>query len=442
MQQINKSENEKKENVKESVRFATDKQVEYLTIESLIPYENNARTHDNNQIEKLANSIKEFGFINPVIIDEKNMILVGHGRIEGAKRLGIEKAPCIRVKGLTEDQKKAYILADNKLSDLAGWDLDLLNAELENIELDMSLFGFEDITEDDLHITEDDFEVDFDEKAPDPISKRGEIYQLGNHILMCGDSTKEEDVEKLMNGNIADLVVTDPPYNVNVSNSKGMQIENDNMGADEFKTFINKAFHNLSNNLKRGGAFYIWYGDIEDIAFRSACFDNELIVKQCLIWVKNHFTLGRQDYQWKHEPCLYGWKEGDSHYFVDDRSQSTVIEDKGLDFDNMKKDEAIKLLKEIYKEGISTTVIHEDKPIVNDLHPTMKPINLLARLIKNSSQKEEIVLDLFGGSGSTIIACEQLDRKCFTMEYDPIYVDAIIQRWENFTGKKAVKLNG
>lgn len=415
------------------------KEIIKIAIKDLIPYENNARTHSEEQIEKLTNSIEEFGFINPVIIDENNMILVGHGRIMAAERVGIDKAPCIRVTDLTEDQKKAYILADNKLSDMAGWDLDLLNEELETIELDMSLFGFEDITEDDIEINEDDFEFNEDE-VREPISKRGEVYKLGNHYLMCGDSTNADDVEKLMNGNIADLVVTDPPYNVNISNSEGMTIENDNMQDEAFSDFLNAAFYNLSNVLKEGGSFYIWHGDSESINFRISCMNNQLLVKQCLIWVKNNFNLGRQDYQWKHEPCLYGWKEGASHYFIDEFTNSTVIEDKGIDLDKLKKDEAIGMLKQIYDNGISTTVIHEDKPLKNDLHPTMKPINLLGRLIRNSSKKEEVVLDLFGGSGSTLIACEQLDRNCYMMEYDPVYVDVIIERWEAFTGKEAEKI--
>lgn len=421
-------------------KFTNDKEIEYLEINNLIPYENNARTHDEYQIEKLKNSLQEFGFINPVIIDENNMILVGHGRIMGAKELGIENVPCIRIKYLTEEQKKAYILADNKLSDLGGWDLELLNEELLSIDLDMSMFGFEEIEEPEIEIEDDDFDIQDLEPIKEPKSKRGEIYKLGNHYLMCGDSTNPDDVDKLMNGAVADLVVTDPPYNVAVSNSQGMTIENDDMSDEKFKEFLNNAFYNLSNNLKKGGAFYIWYGDSEDINFRTTCINNNLTIRQCLIWVKNHFNLGRQDYKWQHEPCLYGWKDGESHYFIDEYNHPTVIEDK-IDFDNLKKDEAIQMLKDIYNDGISTTVIHEDKPTMNDLHPTMKPLKLLARLIRNSSKENEIVLDLFGGSGSTLITCEQLNRQCYMMEYDPVYVDAIIERYEVFTGRKVMLIN-
>ena len=238
---------------------------------------------------------------------------------------------------------------------------------------------------------------------------------------------------------VADLVVTDPPYNVNVSNSQGMQILNDNQDDEHFREFLYSAFANLSNHLKEGGAFYIWYADSEDLNFRNACVDNGLMIKQCLIWVKNQFILGRQDYQWCHEPCLYGWKKGDGHYFIYDRTQDTVIESDKIDFDSISHDEAIKMLKKVYEE-IPSTIIREDKPKINDLHPTMKPLNLIGRLINNSSKKGETVLDLFGGSGSTMIACEQLDRKCLMMEYDPRYVDVIIERWETFTGKKAEKI--
>ena len=437
MQEI---KNEIKLNGMESVNNARDKEIEYLAIKDLTPYEKNARTHSEEQVEKLKNSLEEFGFINPVIIDENNMILVGHGRIMGAKKLGIETVPCIRIKYLTDDQKKAYILADNKLSDLGGWDLNLLNEELLSIDLDMSLFGFEEIEEPEIEITDDDFNIEDLEPIKEPKSKRGEIYKLGNHYLMCGDSTNPDDVEKLMNGAVADLVVTDPPYNVAVSNSQGMTIENDDMSDADFKEFLNKSFYNLNKNLKEGGAFYVWYASKEHINFETELNNNGLQVRQCLIWVKQHFNLGRQDYKWKHEPCLYGWKDGAGHYFIDEFNHPTVIEDK-IDFDSLKKEEAIQMLKDIYNDGISTTVIHEDKPTINDLHPTMKPLKLIARLIRNSSKENEKVLDLFGGSGSTLIVCEQLNRQCYMMEYDPVYVDAIIERWENFTGEKAVLLN-
>lgn len=416
--------------------------VEYYPIESIKPYENNAKIHTEEQIEQIVKSIEEFGMNDPIAIwSEENIIIEGHGRLMACQKLGMKEVPIIRLDDLTDEQRRAYTLIHNQTTMNTGFDIDILNEELQSIDIDMSDFGFEDITEDDIDIEEDGFNFE-EELPPEAKSKRGEIYQLGNHILMCGDSTNPEDVEKLMNGNIADLVVTDPPYNVNISNSQGMQIENDDMQDEAFNEFLIKAFRNMNEALKEGGAFYVWYASREHINFESALNENDLYVRQQLIWVKNTFILGRSDYHWRHEPCLYGWKDGEGHYFIDDRTQSTVIEDKGLDFDKMKKEDLIHLLKDIYEDGISTTVIHEDKPSVNDLHPTMKPINLMARLIKNSSQKEEIVLDLFGGSGSTLITCEQLNRKCYMMEFDPIYVDTIIKRWEDYTGQKAVKLNG
>ena len=424
-------------------------QIVYKKVNELIPYINNSRTHSEEQVNQIVASINEFGFTNPLLIDEKDNIIAGHGRLLASKKLGMEEVPCIVLKGLTEAQKKAYIIADNKMALNAGWDEELLKIELENLkelDFDLELTGFnvdelDDIlgnNEEEKEVEEDDFEVEVPEE---PKAKLGDIYQLGNHRLMCGDSTSEEDVAKLMNGEIADLVVTDPPYNVAIENSQGMTIKNDNMEKSQFLEFLTKAFNCLNISLKKGGAFYVWFASREHINFETALNKNGLEVRQELIWNKNSLILGRQDYQWKHEPCLYGWKDGDSHYFIDDRKQTTVIEDKKPDIKKMKKEEMQKLLEEIYSDKTSTTIINEDKPSVNDLHPTMKPIKLIARQVKNSSKVGEKVLDLFGGSGSTIITSEQLNRKCYTMEYDPKYVDVIIERWEKFTGKKAVLIS-
>lgn len=422
-----------KENKKEAAKLP-----EYprIAIAELSPYERNARTHSDEQIEKIKNSINEFGFVSPVIIDENNMILAGHGRVEAAKDAGLTEVPYRRITNLNDDQKKAYILADNKLSDMAGWDEELLREELASISLDMADFGFDDIIEENTELVEDDF--DETEDKVEAVAKIGELYQLGEHRLLCGDSTSEEDVWHLMKDEEADLVVTDPPYNVNVSNSDGLKIENDNMDEVAFVDFLDSAFANMAHHLKEGGVFYVWHGANGTVAFITTLEGNGLEVRQQPIWNKNQLVLGRQDYQWKHEPCLYGWKGGAAHFFTSNRSYTTVINDKPLDLEKLSKQEAVTILKRVF--ALENTVLNYDNPKHNDLHPTMKPLDLIGHQIKNSSRPGEIVLDLFGGSGSTLMACEQLGRKCRMMEYDPHYVDVIIARWEKMTGKKAVKL--
>lgn len=414
--------------------------IEYVDINSVKPYKGNAKLHPREQIEQIKESIEKFGMDDPIGV-WKNEIVEGHGRLIACQELGYTEIPIIRLDHLTDEERRAYTLAHNKLTMNSDFDIDILNDELMKFEtIDMGVFGF-DISQnlDDL----DDLIEDEPPEAPEePKSKPGDIYRLGSHRLMCGDSTKREDVEKLMDGELADLVVTDPPYNVAIENSQGMKIQNDNMGDNQFLEFLTEAFGNMNASLKKGGAFYVWFASREHINFETALKENDLEVRQELIWNKSSLVLSRQDYQWKHEPCLYGWKDGEAHYFIDDRKQTTVIEDKKPDIKKMKKEEMRELLEKIFSDKISSTVMNEDKPFVNDLHPTMKPIKLLARQIKNSSKMGEKVLDLFGGSGSTLITCEQLNRKCYMMEYDPVYVDVIIERWEAFTGKKAEKIGG
>lgn len=416
--------------------------IEYVDIESIKPYKNNAKLHPKEQIEQIKKSIEQFGMDDPIGI-WKDEIVEGHGRLIACKELGYKEVPIIRLDHLTDEERKAYTLAHNKLTMNSDFNLEILQEELNSMQtIDMSDFGFDidiDMNQE-QEVIEDDYDVE--ENIPEePKSKLGDIYQLGEHRLMCGDSTSEEDTQKLGGGVSLDLLFTDPPYNVDISNSQGMKIANDNMEDKQFYEFLNGTFSCASKLLKKGGSFYIWYADSEDLNFRNACFNNNLTIKQCLIWVKNHFNLGRQDYKWQHEPCLYGWKDGDSHYFVEEYNHPTIIEDK-LDFEKMKKEEMKELLEEIYSDKLAKTIIREDKPLMNDLHPTMKPIKMCAELIKHSTKIGDNVLDLFGGSGSTLIACEQLNRKCFMMEYDPHYVDVIIDRWEKFTGQKAVKING
>ena len=348
----------------------------------LIPYINNSRTHNEEQVKQICASINEFGFTNPLLIDEKDNIIAGHGRLLASKKLGMEEVPCIVLSGLTEAQKKAYIIADNKLALNAGWDDELLNLELENLkelDFDISLTGFnidelDDVLGEEKEVEEDDFDCTPPEE---PKSKYGQIYRLGTHYLMCGDSTKLEDVEKLMGETKADLLITDPPYNVNYEGGTKdkLKIENDNMSNDEFYQFLNNVFINAYTVLKDGASFYVWYASREVVNFQTSIEKSGLTVKQELIWNKNSLVIGRQDYQWKHEPCLYGWKETDKHNWYSDRSQTTVID--------------------------------WDRPKKSDLHPTMKPIGLFDYQIKNSSKAGDNILDLFCGS---IVTGKQIGR--------------------------------
>lgn len=410
----------------------------FLNISELKPYENNPRFNDK-AVDAVAASIKEFGFKVPIVIDKDNVIIAGHTRLKAAQKLGLTEVPVIIADDLTEEQVKAFRIADNKVAELAEWDFEKLEMELKELNIDMNQFGFEIEPE----TSEDNFDVDkaVEESTKAPVCQMGEIWQLGDHRLMVGDSTSKEEVSKLMNGEKADCVITDPPYNVAVKNSQGMTIQNDNMSTEAFGNFLTKAFACLNESLKEGGAFYVWYAGKEHINFEQSLNRTGLQVREQLIWVKSQFILGRQDYHWRHEPCLYGWKDGAAHYFVDDRTQDTVIEDMP-NINKMSKEELKQYIKELREhfDNVPTTIIREDKPSHNSDHPTMKPIKLIAKLMKNSSKAGEKVLDLFGGSGTTLVTAEQLGRKCYMMEYDPIYADVIIKRWETLTGKKAVKL--
>lgn len=422
--------------------------IETLYIGDLTPYEKNSKLHPTEQIEQIKKSIERYGMNDPIGVwkDAKgrNIIVEGHGRYLACKELGIDMVPVIRLNHMSETEMREYLIVHNKTTMNSDFNYDVLFEELKELneidaEWDAAFFDFNLTPEAEEDPVDDNFNID-EAIHTEPISKRGQVYKLGEHRLMVGDSTSETDVDKLMDGELADLVVTDPPYNVAIENSQGMTIENDNMSSAAFKEFLTKAANNIKNYLKPGGAFYVWFASREHVNFETALNDAGLQVRQELIWNKNSMILGRQDYQWKHEPCLYGWNDGASHYFIDDRTQTTIIEDQKQDFKKMKKEELVELLEKIYSDKESTTIINENKPAKNDLHPTMKPIPLIARQVKNSSKIGEKVLDLFGGSGSTLITCEQLKRKCYMMEYDPVYADVIIQRWEKLTGKTAVLL--
>ena len=425
--------------------------IEVIPISALKPYENNAKIHTKNQIDQIIKSIEEFGFNDPIAVDENNRIIEGHGRLLALKEMGWTDVECIRLDGLTEDQKRAYIHIHNQLTMNTGFDLDILEQELKTIEgIDMAFFGFDmdfeidsDFSFDDGESAAADWESSIESKPKR--TKHGQLWQLGRHRLLIGDSTDARDVEKLTDGAEMDLCVTDPPYNVNYEGgtSEHMTILNDSMDDLSFYNFLRDFYQQMMDALKPGGSYYIFHADSNGLTFRAALHEAGGQVKQNLIWVKNSLVLGRQDYQWKHEPILYGWKEGAGHYFVNDRCQTTTFED-GADPEEMSREELIRYAAFLQSrlDSIPTSIFRENKPAKNDLHPTMKPVALCAKLIQNSSKKGEKVIDFFGGSGSTLMACEQTGRTCYTMELDEKYAEGIISRWEEATGERAVLLSG
>ncbi len=379
-----------------------------VPIDQIKPYDRNPRQNES-AVDAVAESIRKYGFKGILLLDKDGVIIYGHTRWKAAKKLGMRELPCWYATDLTEEQVKEYRIADNSTGAIAEWDLPLLKLELDDLpNFDAAALGLDMSWLDELSEEpepEPALDDDFDPELPEePISQPGQIYQLGAHRLMCGDSTNPEDVAKLMNGQMADLLLTDPPYNVDYHGTAGT-LQNDSWDSEEaFLHFLQDAFKAGAEVLKSGGAYYIWHADSEGENFRRACRESIGKVRQCLVWKKSSLVLGRQDYQWIHEPCLYGWKEG-THYWGSDRKQTTVME--------------------------------FDKPRASKEHPTMKPIPLFDYQIRNSTKTGENVLDLFGGSGTTLMACEQNKRTAYLMELDPKYLDVIIERWEKFTGGKA-----
>ena len=380
----------------------TTSEMQLISVAQLIPYQNNARTHSKEQINKLRSSIREFGFVNPVIIDREYNIIAGHGRIAAAREEGITEVPCVFVDHLTEAQKKAYILADNRMALDAGWDEDLLRVELEALEemgYDLGLTGFDDKELAALfpavEAKEDDFDVEAELQKP-TFTRAGDVWTLGRHRLVCGDSTNAETYTTLMDGVKANLVITDPPYNVNYEGSAG-KIKNDNMAGEKFYEFLLAAFKNMESVMAADASIYVFHADTEGLNFRKAFADAGFYLSGCCIWKKQSLVLGRSPYQWQHEPVLYGWKKNGKHQWYTGRKETTIWE--------------------------------FDKPKKNGDHPTMKPIPLLAYPIGNSSMANSVVLDPFGGSGSTLIACEQTDRICRTIELDEKFCDVIVNRY-------------
>ena len=415
-----------------------DMNIVNMKIKDIIPYEKNAKKHDKTQIANVAESIKQFGFAQPLVVDKDNVLIIGHCRLLAAKQLKLREVPVVRMDDLTEEQVKQLRLLDNKLNESA-WDYELLADEIG--ELDFEGFDLDwGLPEEVPEIIEDTPpEPDYENE---PISKYGDIYILGNHRVMCGDSTKLEDLKILLNGHTADLLLTDPPYNMNfqgagnAKNREGKKILNDNLPDSEFEKFLINVFKAAAEYMKEGCSFYVFYKEMGRGSFLTSILQSGLLFKQELIWVKNQLVLGGSNYQSMYEPCLYGCKGKRVKKWHGGRKQTSVIES----IDLMNEEELKKAIREL-TEMEETDIIRENKPIKNDLHPTMKPIKLLARFICNSSDKDDAVLDIFGGSGSTMIACEQLGRVSYSMELDPRFVDVIVKRWENFTGKKAVKIN-
>ena len=392
-------------------------------VSELTPYDLNAKKHDDKQVANVANSIKRFGWQQPIVIDEQGVVVIGHCRLMAAKKLGLKEVPVTVASGLTEDEIKELRIADNKTNE-SPWDLGLLAEDIEG--LDFEGFDFELGVENGSIVSYDVIEDNYDAPIPEePKSKLGDVYQLGRHRLMCGDSTDSSAVSKLMDGSLADMLLTDPPYNVAYEGKAG-KIQNDNMKDEEFRQFLRLAFFNAKANMKPGAAFHIWHADSEGYNFRGACRDVGLVVRQCLIWVKNSLVLGRQDFQWKHEPCLYGENPVEDEADEHEPCLYGWVDGKHYWFKNRKQ----------------TTILQFDRPVVSKQHPTMKPIKLFDYEMQCNTKPGEAVLDLFGGSGTTIMAAEQNDRVAYVMEYDPKYADVIINRWEEFTGKKAVLLNG
>jgi len=396
----------------------SDLRIKTVSLDSIHQDPANARTHSEKNIEAIIGSLKEFGQVEPLIVQkETKKVIGGNGRLEVMRKLGWKKAKIVEV-DLDDVKAVALGITLNRTTDLSGFDGDVLGKLLSSIndEIDLESLGWDENDLDSLFDegkkegkTGDDDAPDLPKKAK---TKEGELWTLGKHRLLCGDATRRQHIARLMDKRFASLFLTDPLYNVNYEGKtkEALKIENDKMTDEEFRHFLKTAFKLAADHLAPGCSFYIWHADLEGYAFRGACNDSGLRIRQCLIWNKNNMVMGRQDYHWKHEPCLYGWKDGAAHNWFADRRQATIME--------------------------------FDRPSRNAEHPTMKPVEMLCSQIHNSSKKDDIVLDTFGGSGSTLIACEKLGRQCYMLEIDPRYMDVILQRWAEFSGEDPIREDG
>ena len=430
-------------------------QIHSRPVDGLIPYARNSRTHSDEQVAQIAASIREFGWTNPVLLDGANGIIAGHGRVLAARKLGMAEVPCIELAHLSEAQKKAYVIADNKLALNAGWDDAMLRAELDGLKdlgFDLQLTGFDEQEIAALLAMTDGSEglTDPDDAPPAPeteVSRPGDLWVLGTHRVRCGDSTMLSDIEHLMGGLMADACWTDPPYNVNYESKLAGKIKNDSMDDGKFRAFLTDAFVSAFAVLKPGAAMYIAHADTEGLNFRAAFKEAGFKISGCLVWAKNALVLGRSDYQWQHEPILYGWKPGAAHRWYGGRKQTTLVDLGGSLFTpnsdgtftaSLGGESFVISGQNLKAEPVASTIIRAEKPKRSSEHPTMKPVELVSKMLRNSSREGDLVLDLFGGSGSTLIACETLGRQARLMELDPRFVDVIVKRWEAFTGKAAI----
>lgn len=442
-------------------------QLEKRRLSELKPAEYNPRkrlTPEDAEYQKIKRSIETFGYVDPIIINRDNTIIGGHQRQNVLMDLGYDEVEVI-VLSLEKNDEKALNVALNKIS--GEWDetaLKDLLVDLDLSEYDFTITGFDkkelddliELTDFEAEVSEDGYDTEAaysESKEAESIVKPGEVWRLGNHRLMCGDSTNPDDVKKLLGAEVLDLIITDPPYNVGYEekaarlneyrpNENGaMPIENDVMDGDAFYHFLYSAFRNMESYMRDGAAVYVFHADMQGLTFRKAFWDAGLKLAEVLIWEKNNFVIGRNDYHWRHEPILYGWKEGAAHYFVNDRTQDTVILEDDIDFEAMKKPELIEYIKDkMRKYADQSTVLFEKKPMSSSMHPTMKPLELIAKFMKNSSKRDWNIGDFFGGAGSTLMAAEQLGRNAFLMEIDEHYASVTIKRWEEYTGLKAERI--